>query len=488
MANGLENLTDAERASCSKLATCFKRAGGAGYAPEGELTYASRKGTKIDTITIHCWSSIKKTAVDCCNYFYNITRRASCNYAVANDGTIGICVPEIYRSFCSGGDKYTYAKYGSKERKNDYRAVTVEVSCHYGTPNTVDDIPYNALIILVADICKRNGIKRLIWSNDPYDRVFHRNGCNMTVHRDYNYKSCPGNYLYERMGQIAGSVNNLLDTGVDLIEAYTSGLSIKLVDFTYAALSSLNNYNIMLKSLASTETEISTIINVPKDFSAYSNYKWTYQYKELGHTQLKSATFKATSDMHGKGQKLTISNLHPGKAYSLEVLAESTSGQKLSSAKCIINTKPDYPDSVNNIKFELVDKNAFNLSFSKPSSWGSHLKNSATKGYRISLIVNGEIKGFNDNLIKNTNSRISLNNILLSSLTKNCVLNYTDTIQIGVQTFVKYGAGEDEIFFDSVQPRSSPPVFLSTILTQVDKIYIEADNTFNRTIIYNSSK
>lgn len=69
---------------------------------------------------------------------------------------------------------------------------------------------YAALLDLVTDICKRNGIKRLVWSTSKNDRVNHLNGCNMTVHRDYANKSCPGDYLYNRHGQIAAEVNKRL--------------------------------------------------------------------------------------------------------------------------------------------------------------------------------------------------------------------------------------------------------------------------------------
>ena len=68
-----------------------------------------------------------------------------------------------------------------------------------------------SLILLCADICKRNEIKYLKWSTNKSDRKNHRNGCNMTVHRDYAAKSCPGNYLYERQGYIADEVNKILD-------------------------------------------------------------------------------------------------------------------------------------------------------------------------------------------------------------------------------------------------------------------------------------
>ena len=39
------------------------------------------------------------------------------------------------------------------------------------------------------------------------------NGCNMTVHRDYANKACPGQYLYDRHGAIAAAVNEILGSG-----------------------------------------------------------------------------------------------------------------------------------------------------------------------------------------------------------------------------------------------------------------------------------
>lgn len=57
-----------------------------------------------------------------------------------------------------------------------------------------------------------------MWSTKKADRVNHKNGCNMTVHRDYANKSCPGDYLYNRHGEIAAEVNRRLgvaDTAPD---------------------------------------------------------------------------------------------------------------------------------------------------------------------------------------------------------------------------------------------------------------------------------
>ncbi len=153
----------------------------------------------IDTITIHCFVG-QVTAQRGCEVFknYNPITGASCNYVVGYDGSIGLCVDEANRSWCTSS------------RANDHRAVTIEVASETKAPYAITDKAYTALISLVADICKRNGIKKLVWSENKNDRVNHKNGCNMTVHRDYANKACPGEYLYSRHGEIAEKVNKLL--------------------------------------------------------------------------------------------------------------------------------------------------------------------------------------------------------------------------------------------------------------------------------------
>ena len=151
----------------------------------------------IDTITIHCIVG-QWTARQGCDYFATTDRDCSANYVVGKDGSIGLSVDEKDRSWCSSNST------------NDHRAITIEVASDTSEPYAVTDAAYNALIKLVADICKRNGIKKLVWSTSKTDRVNHKNGCNMTVHRDFANKSCPGTYLYERHGKIAEAVNKLL--------------------------------------------------------------------------------------------------------------------------------------------------------------------------------------------------------------------------------------------------------------------------------------
>lgn len=141
----------------------------------------SPRNAAIDTITIHCMAA-QWTAKTCCDYFANADRAASCNYAVGYDGSIGLNVDERDRSWCTSSSA------------NDNRAVTIEVASDSYTPYSVKDAAYNATIELVVDICKRNGIKKLVWSTDKNTRVNHLNGCNMTVHRDYANKACVPTY------------------------------------------------------------------------------------------------------------------------------------------------------------------------------------------------------------------------------------------------------------------------------------------------------
>lgn len=157
--------------------------------------HSGQRDHVIDTITIHC--VVGQTSADSLGYYFR-TIEASSNYGVGYDGKIGLYVEEKNRAWTTS----SYA--------NDRRAVTIEVASDTFEPYKVTAAAYNALIKLVADICKRNGIKRLKWSTSRNERMNHLNGCNMTVHRDYANKSCPGDYLYGKMGDIAAKVNAIL--------------------------------------------------------------------------------------------------------------------------------------------------------------------------------------------------------------------------------------------------------------------------------------
>lgn len=162
----------------------------------------SPRNHAIDTITIHCIVG-QWTAKQGCDYFATTNRQCSANYVVGKDGSIGLSVDEKDRSWCSSNGT------------NDNRAITIEVASDTTHPYAVTAKAYAALLDLVTDICKRNGIKKLVWSTNKNDRVNHRNGCNMTVHRDFANKACPGEYLYSRHGEIAAEVNRRLQGASD---------------------------------------------------------------------------------------------------------------------------------------------------------------------------------------------------------------------------------------------------------------------------------
>lgn len=152
----------------------------------------------IDTITIHSIVG-QWTAQKGCDYFATTDRKASANYVVGKDGSIGLSVEEKDRSWCSSN------------AENDHRAITIEVASDTKEPYKVTDAAYSALIQLVADICKRNNIKQLLWKADK-SLVGQIDKQNMTVHRWFANKSCPGDYLYERHGDIASRVNAILNS------------------------------------------------------------------------------------------------------------------------------------------------------------------------------------------------------------------------------------------------------------------------------------
>jgi hypothetical protein len=181
----------------------------------------------IDTITIHCFVG-QVTAEQGCNIKkftkYNPLSGASCNYVVGYDGSIGLCVDEANRSWCTSN------------RANDHRAITIEVASDTKHPYAVTDKAYNALIKLIADICKRNKIKKLLWKGDK-KLVGKVDQQNMTVHRWFANKACPGDYLYNKHGDIAKKVNELLGvkpTSIEAIhvayKAYTNKWLPKVVD------------------------------------------------------------------------------------------------------------------------------------------------------------------------------------------------------------------------------------------------------------------
>lgn len=156
----------------------------------------SLRNSKIDTVTIHCAVGLV-SSLSIAKYLDTMTDDCSANYIIGKDGDITTMIPEKYRSWCSSNTA------------NDDRAITIEVASEVDHPYKVPTLAMAALIDLLVDICSRHGFK-LKWSWDANERRNHVGGCNMTVHRDYTNKSCPGDFLYDNMQAIADTVNRRL--------------------------------------------------------------------------------------------------------------------------------------------------------------------------------------------------------------------------------------------------------------------------------------
>jgi hypothetical protein len=185
----------------------------------------SPRNHKIDTITIHC--VVGQLSVETIgNVFAPTSAKASSNYGIGSDGRIGMYVEEKDRSWCSSN------------AANDHRAITIECASDKTHPYAINDKVYKSLINLCVDICKRNGIKELKWKGDK-SLIGKPDQQNMTVHRWFANKACPGDYIYNRLGQIATEVNKKLGT------PSSSGKKV-LYCVQVGAFSDKNNANKML--------------------------------------------------------------------------------------------------------------------------------------------------------------------------------------------------------------------------------------------------
>lgn len=154
----------------------------------------------IDRITPHCVVG-QLSAESICNCFTSPSREASCNYGIGTDGRVALVVEEKNRSWCSSSNA------------NDQRAVTIECASGLEEPYTMNSKVYKSLVKLCVDICKRNNKKKLLWFNSKSKSLSYKPKSDemvLTVHRWFDNKSCPGNWLYSRLGKLAKTVTKKL--------------------------------------------------------------------------------------------------------------------------------------------------------------------------------------------------------------------------------------------------------------------------------------
>lgn len=158
--------------------------------------HSGKRTHKISRITPHCVVG-QLTAENIGGCFLDPANKVSCNYGIGHDGRVCLIVDEANRSWCSSSES------------NDQRAITIECASDKSEPYAMNNAVYNKLIDLCIDICKRNGITKLLWFADKNKSLSYEPAGNeavLTVHRWFANKSCPGDWLYSRMGDLASKV------------------------------------------------------------------------------------------------------------------------------------------------------------------------------------------------------------------------------------------------------------------------------------------
>lgn len=165
--------------------------------------HSGQRTHSIDRITPHCVVG-QLSAESICGCFISTSRQASCNYGIGTDGRISMSVEEKKRSWCSSS------------RENDQRAVTIECASDKTAPYAFNDAVYASLVNLCVDICQRNGKSKLLWLGDKNKTLAYAPKSDemvLTVHRWFANKSCPGDWLYNRLGNLAAEVTKRLTGG-----------------------------------------------------------------------------------------------------------------------------------------------------------------------------------------------------------------------------------------------------------------------------------
>lgn len=168
--------------------------------------HSRQRTMAIDRITPHCVVG-QCTAEGLGDWFAKSGTQASSNYGIDRDGRVGMYVEEKNRSWCSSSGA------------NDQRAVTIECASDAKEPYAFKDVVYQKLIELCTDICKRNGKKVLIWFGDKQKTLNYQPKADemiLTVHRWFANKSCPGDWMYARMGDLAQKVTTALGGTADV--------------------------------------------------------------------------------------------------------------------------------------------------------------------------------------------------------------------------------------------------------------------------------
>ena len=266
----------------------------------------------IDRITPHC--VVGQCSVETLgSIFAPTSRQASSNYGIGEDGRVGMYVEEKNRSWCSSSNA------------NDQRAVTIECASDNAEPYAFKDVVYQTLIKLCVDICQRNGRKKLLWLGDKDTTLAYTPKADemvLTVHRWFANKSCPGSWMYARMGDLAGKVTAQLGSSKQEETPPVTDAEKTIWDFLHgkignaygaagmmgnlyaeSALRPNNLQNTYEKKLGMTDAEYTSAVdsgsytNFIKDSAGYGLAQWTYWSRKQALLEFAQAAGKSIGDL-----------------------------------------------------------------------------------------------------------------------------------------------------------------------------------------------
>ena len=266
----------------------------------------------IDRITPHC--VVGQCSVETLgSIFAPTSRQASSNYGIGEDGRVGMYVEEKNRSWCSSSNA------------NDQRAVTIECASDNTEPYAFKDVVYQTLIKLCVDICQRNGKKKLLWLGDKDTTLAYTPKADemvLTVHRWFANKSCPGSWMYARMGDLAGKVTAQLGSSKQEETPPVTDAEKTIWDFLHgkignaygaagmmgnlyaeSALRPNNLQNTYEKKLGMTDAEYTSAVdggsytNFVKDSAGYGLAQWTYWSRKQALLEFAQAAGKSIGDL-----------------------------------------------------------------------------------------------------------------------------------------------------------------------------------------------
>ena len=275
--------------------------------------HSGQRTHSIDRITPHC--VVGQCSVETLgSIFLPTSRQASCNYGIGVDGRVGMYVEEKNRSWCSSSSA------------NDQRAITIECASDTTEPYAFKDVVYQKLITLCVDICKRNGKKKLLWLGDKDKTLAYTPASDemiITVHRWFANKSCPGEWLYSRLGDLANKVTAALEGSTAVTEPAAATDNEKAIwDYLYgkignaygvaglmgnlyaeSALIPNNLQNTYEKKLSLSDIQYTAKVddgsytNFVKDSAGYGLAQWTYWSRKQALQEYAKASGKSIGDL-----------------------------------------------------------------------------------------------------------------------------------------------------------------------------------------------